>query len=88
MKERKGCEKPSKIPQFGDNKTGENFYRCPLSIVEPESFMFIELLNYSEDGILPFSGGVLEQPAHIINRIKCVRALRSEYMKDKKGKGK
>ena len=56
----RGCFKDSPIPgrwQIGENK----FSRCPLSIIEQSSYWFIRAYSFSEKGLLPRSGGWLEQ---------------------------
>jgi len=83
---KRGCHEPSTIPQFADEKTGEVFYRCPISIVTNESWEIIGLLNFIEAGLLPYSGGVLEQPAYLFSRLKCAMALKNEYIGEKEKK--
>lgn len=85
-RERRGCEKPAKSPQYGDDETGEVFYRCPLSQVKEWGWFIIKVFNHYESGHLPFSGSVLEQSAKLMNMISLVRKYKMEYQ-EKKNKG-
>ena len=82
-----GCEEPAPIPQYQDNETMEYIYRCPISIVNESSWFMIELFNYMEQGFLPYKGGVMDQPAHLIRRLSLVRKYKIKYEKDKTEKG-
>jgi hypothetical protein len=74
---------PTVNPQFSDDETGENFYRCPLALLTPEAAAMVELSQYAAMGIMPFGGGILEQPAWILARIRYVLNCRSEYLAEK-----
>ena len=81
-----GCEKDTPAPQFGDSETGENFYRCPLALLTPEAVGVIELLEMMSVGFLPSLGGVLEQGAHILSRVRYARNQKMQMLEQKEKK--
>lgn len=47
---------------------------CLLPMVEPEIAELVQLHGFYRDGLLPFSGGVLEQPAYYLEAMRLVAA--------------
>jgi len=79
----KGCKERAPAPQYGDFETGENFYRCPVSSLTVESLAIVEIMNMMELGFLPTGGGILEQPAHLMSRIRSARNMKISLLKHK-----
>lgn len=68
MKIERGCLKDSPIPdkwQIGNIR----FQRCPKKIIDPEVQVYIIAYNFYKNGILPNSGGWLNQTAKFIEMI-------------------
>jgi hypothetical protein len=65
-----------------DKKIGENedfeFYICPCSLINEKIFSYIQMTQLFKKGVMPFSGGYLEQPAPIIELIEKVNILLDE----------
>lgn len=86
-RERWGCERPTKDPQLWipcldcatrgcpqcDEKGYEPVYRCPRSVVWPETWVFLDL-HEQWPRALPFGGGLLEQPAPYLEAMRLIDA--------------
>ena len=86
LKARKGCTERAPFPQYGDFETGENFYRCPVSMLTSEAIAIVEVLIMTELGFLPLAGGFLDQPASLITRLRVARNYKQKLLDFKKDK--
>jgi hypothetical protein len=85
--ERKGCFStyPKPIQRYRGEQgtpmhtaTKINYMRCPAQIYSAYWASFINLqINY-ENGIMPFSGNSLDQPAKIVEAFNLIHNLREE----------
>lgn len=84
---KKGCNSPLSTPvaKYNDYVT---FYRCPGALRSGSMREVIDLHRQWEQGILPFEGGLLDQPAKFIEAMKLVDALKFEHQKDLEEKAK
>lgn len=85
--ERKGCNYPASQPvaKYHDIYT---FYKCPGAIKSEWAYRIIEMHRQYELGVLPFEGGLLQQPAKLIDAMRMVEALKLEHQKDVQEKAK
>lgn len=83
---KKGCEEPAPTPQFEDDETGELCYRCPVALVERESWELLQIYIYIEAGFLPFEESIMKESAYLMNRMRVIRSAIQEYTGDKRRK--
>ncbi len=57
---------------------GEPIYRCPVSMLEPESLTALEAYAFYKAGHLPCSGGWQEQPNRIMEQMLIIEAAVNE----------
>jgi hypothetical protein len=73
----KGCHSPIERPvAVWKNKI--HFYKCPSNFYNP---MIAELSSHArhiESGLLPYEGGLYDQPAKLIESINLLNSLRIE----------
>ena len=74
----KGC--------FGVLKTaiasidGASFYTCPGNFVREWAFAYLESYSFFLNGVLPFSGSLMEQPTKILEIFRVIQAFKNERM--------
>ena len=71
MKEDRGCEQDSPIPgrwSIGDIVLN----RCPLKSVDNRIYWYIKAYNFLEKGVLPTSGGWLDQSNKFIEAMNLI----------------
>lgn len=85
--QKKACNQKSKEPvtKYHDIY---NFYRCPSNFRLPSYRNLIKLHGLYLQGILPYNGGILEQPAKFIEAMNTIDALMAEHQKDLEAKQK
>ena len=54
------------------------FNTCPLLMPTAESAALLRLYPYFEKGILPFAGGLLDQPNGVVQAMDIIRARVNE----------
>lgn len=80
LKKERGCEQDSPIPdkwQIGE----VSLQRCPLKAVDRRVFIYIKAYNFLQHGILPNTGGWLNQPAKFIEAMELIDYEISKYNK-------
>ena len=82
--ERKGCNVAPPKPVAKHRMY--TFYRCPSNFRSEFYYQVILMHEKYEKGLLPFSGGILEQPAKFIDLMAYVADLKSEHYNDMKKK--
>lgn len=55
------------------------FYTCIGNLVKPIDYLLESFIQY-EKGIMPFSGGLLEQPSKIIEVFNIIAHLKYEHL--------
>jgi len=81
--ERKGCNEP--LPSaVGKHRNLYSFFRCPSSLKSKSYQNIIELHEQFDKGLLPFSGGILDQPYKLVEIMSYVADLKSEHYNDLK----
>ena len=80
----RGCREDSPSPAFWVRLEGEEepIKRCPLALVTMNHFRTIQLTNLLECGLLPDSGGVLDQTNAFISAANIVTAARRKAKED------
>lgn len=63
-----------------------NYYRCPGGFRGESYVELIRLNRLWENGVLPYEGGILDQPAKYIEAMKLIDGLRLEHQKDVEAK--
>jgi hypothetical protein len=71
--ERRYCTKSSEKPIHKIN--GINFHRCIGSFYCAGYFSINDIVRNYRNGVLPFSGGLLDQPAKVIEAISYAESL-------------
>lgn len=80
-----GCENETKEPFLLID--GEGIRRCPRKLITKQSAEYIKFYGYYEKGYLPNAGGILEQPAKLMDAITVIENMLAE-MREEKEKGK
>lgn len=75
----KGCEKIHDRVKVEIDGIGYRSCLCHESFQHPYFNMFLNLSDNYEKGVLPFSGGILEQPAQIVEILNFIAKLKQEY---------
>lgn len=83
--EKKGCavKKPTNFIKYDDILS---FSKCPSNFYSPLYANFIDMFSLFSQGVLPFEGGLLDQPAKIVDIFKMVENLQAENLKKAKEK--
>jgi hypothetical protein len=58
-----------------------------VSQVWPESIQYLELYHHYEEGFLPEQGGILDQPAGVMERLRIIRHMKFVWLDHKNKKG-
>jgi hypothetical protein len=83
--DKKGCavKKPTNFIKYDDILS---FSKCPSNFYNSLYANFIDMFSLFSQGVLPFEGGLLDQPAKIIDIFKMVENLQAENLKKAKEK--
>jgi len=73
----KGCSGPIANP-VAKYKDKIVFYKCPANYYSPYVAELANHARHLENGLLPYSGGLLEQPAKLIELLNLLNSLRLE----------
>lgn len=73
----KGCFSPIATP-VAKWKDRIYFYKCPSNYYSPYVAELSHHARHLENGLLPYSGGLLEQPAKLIELLNLLNSLRVE----------
>jgi hypothetical protein len=73
----KGCAGPIKLP-VAKYKDRVVFYKCPSNFYSAYVAEIMGHARHFESGLLPYAGGLLEQPAKYVELINLIGALRIE----------
>lgn len=79
--EKKGCNVRSSKP-VGAYHEIYTFYRCPGSMRDAGMVELIKQHRHWKLGVLPFEGGLLQQPAKYIEAMHLIDALEAEHQND------
>jgi len=80
-KKERGCHEPAKRPVVSIG--GEKYYRCPVKLIRPWAKWVLGLYRHYRDGHLPYSGGVMDQPAKLMEAFLVVASAIEEETGDK-----
>lgn len=80
-KTRKFCTSPSETP-ITDYHGVIKYFQCPGSYFNHGYRLVIESYRRFQDGVLPYSGGLMEQPAKILEAFETIRLLDLEHGQD------
>ncbi len=87
MQAARGCEKDSENPQFWlvDHETQEVYSkRCPLKAIARRASNTVWLASGVEAGLLPDSGGLLDQTNSFVQAIGVISTAKEKARKDAK----
>jgi hypothetical protein len=73
----KGCGSPLNNP-VAKYKDRIVFYRCPANFYSGYVAELMSHARHLENGLLPYSGGLLEQPAKLVELLTLLNTLRLE----------
>lgn len=62
------------------------FYTCPCQFYNNDIQILLQLVGQRKQGVLPFSGGYLEQPAILMDAIDYVERLLNNYQEKERKK--
>lgn len=74
-KELKGCHAPIKKP-VARYKDRINFYKCPSNFYNPMIGHLANQASKIDKGLLPYEGGLFDQPAKLIEIFNLLESLR------------
>jgi hypothetical protein len=79
--EKKRCNTPGEKPvaKYHDYL---NYYRCPGAFRSQDSVELILAHRLWEQGVLPYDGGLLDQPAKYVEAMRLIDGLKIEHQKD------
>lgn len=73
----KGCSTPINNP-VAKYKERILFYKCPANFYSPYVAELMGHARHLENGLLPYSGGLLDQPAKLVELLNLLNSLRIE----------
>lgn len=73
----KGCSTPIKMP-VAKYKDKIYFYKCPSNFYSAYIAEMMSHARHLENGLLPYAGGLMDQPAKLIELINQINGLRME----------
>jgi hypothetical protein len=73
----KGCHSPIKDP-VAVWKQKIYFYKCPSNFYNPMIAEIASHARHIENGLLPYDGGLFDQPAKLIDVVNLLNSLRIE----------
>jgi hypothetical protein len=82
LKIQRGCTKDSPFPDKWPMNT-KNPQRCPVKFVNPIAYSYIRAFNRLEKGVLPGSGGYLEQTAKYNHAMDIISKEIAEQTKER-----
>lgn len=74
--------------EFVDYNGKVKYFVCPSNFFNPAYSQIIDMFRHFQRGVLPFNGGLLDQPAKIIEIFNLIENLDSERIKDLERKQK
>lgn len=86
---RKSCsiKRDSAVATYGKG-TEIKYYTCPSNFYNPAIALLIDMGRHFREGILPFEGGLFDQPAKVIDCFNLLENLNVEHQKDVQEKAK
>ncbi len=78
QKKWRGCNGGAKQPYIID---GIEVEFCPVKLINPMTYKYLEYYHYYKQNLLPFGGTILNQPAKLLD---IFRILDKELNKEKK----
>lgn len=82
---RKACSVESKKPVF-EYKDRIKYYRCPANFVDMSIVHYMTVNKHFRNGIMPFSGTLMEQPNKLIEILELIESLLNEIESEKSRK--
>jgi hypothetical protein len=84
---RKACftERTKEIVNYNNSI---KYFKCPSNFYNPAYSHIIDLFRHFQNGALPFSGGLFEQPSKIIEAFRVLEYLDNERLADQSRKQK
>jgi len=86
-----GSVGPAPIPKFSVTHRGqellENPHVCPVPLISPLSYKLLSLYKHYDKQLLPFSGGVLDQPNIYIEAMEIIGDTLAEIAREKAKRG-
>lgn len=79
--EKKGCNYSLSAPVAKYHDIYQ-FKRCPGALKNSSYLELINLHGHWELGVLPFEGGLLDQPAKLVQAMRIISSLKLEHQKD------
>jgi len=78
---RKACftERAKEIVNYNNSI---KYFKCPSNFFNPAYSQIIDFFRHFQSGALPFSGGLFEQPAKIIEVFRLIENLENERLAD------
>jgi hypothetical protein len=73
----KGCSGPLDKP-VAKYKDQINFYKCPTNYYSSYVVELMPMARQLENGLLPYSGGLMDQPSKLIDLLSLINSLRLE----------
>lgn len=85
---RKACsvirDKP--VLSYGEMSYEIKYYKCPTNFYNPALAMLIDNFRHFRNGVLPYQGGLMDQPCKIVDIYNLVESLTNELANDQKEK--
>ena len=80
--ELKGCSvvKDSPVAKWKDSIL---YKTCPVNFYNQRFVSYIDLFRHFDKGLLPFEGGLLEQPNKIMDVFNLIETLKIEHDRDR-----
>lgn len=66
----KGCDEPAPIPVFALD--GENYFRCPYSLITPLTAELLRFYIHYKQGNYPVAGGLLDQSTLFLRGVEII----------------
>ena len=78
------CDRINKTLQFSTNKIDS--YVCLCKVYDPNVMYYLQMYNMFKQGVMPFEGGYLDQPAIIISILDEVGRVVEELKQEEEAK--
>lgn len=81
--DRNGCREPVPGGNAGFYWDGVPLARCPRALVEPWAWEYLALFGPYKAGNLPLAGGVLDQPARLLDALQAIEGTLAQIRADR-----
>lgn len=79
LKKERGCKEKGLVPFHIDTDV---YWRCPITLIEPETWEYFRAYSMSKNGILPNGTGYINESEKVLQAITIIGNLYAELEKE------